>query len=232
MNTATQATSRPTRARGALQKGPEKPVPINQVIGTRALQGPPASPKEGHRSSAWLCYSYRKPKGPMCRSILSVEVATPTVKRGFVMSELIRRAPARAGMVSGEMGLSARTTARLRTCFEHLAHPLRVEAHGVVPKSPVGAKTMTQALTLVRTTAPIISIASRRAAPIQSPADTTDPQIIGLHIAAENALASALHLLRSIDCDPAKLQAATGRAIRAATMLKRLSAAQAEGGAA
>lgn len=91
---------------------------------------------------------------------------------------------------------------------------------------------MTQAVTLVRTAAPIISIASRRAAPIQSPADTTDPQIIGLHIAAENALASALHLLRSIDCDPAKLQAATGRAIRAATMLKRLSAAQAEGGAA
>lgn len=91
---------------------------------------------------------------------------------------------------------------------------------------------MTQAVTLARTAAPIISIASRRAAPIQSPADITDPQIIGLHIAAENALASALHLLRATDCDPAKLQAATGRAIRAATMLKRLSAAQVEGGAA
>ena len=86
---------------------------------------------------------------------------------------------------------------------------------------------MTQAVTLARTAAPIISLA-RTAAPIQSQADTTDPQII----AAENALAGALHLLRSIDCDPAKLQAATGRAIRAATMLKRLSAAQVEGGAA
>ena len=90
---------------------------------------------------------------------------------------------------------------------------------------------MTQALTLVRTAAPIISIASRRAAPIQSQADITDPQIIALHTAAENALASALHLLRSIDCDPAKLQAATGRAIRATTLLKRACAAQ-EGGAA
>lgn len=91
---------------------------------------------------------------------------------------------------------------------------------------------MTKVIPLVRTAAPIITLASRRAAPIQSQADTTDPEIIGLHIAAENALTSALHLLRSIDCDPAKLQAATGRAIRAATMLKRLSAAQVEGGAA
>ena len=91
---------------------------------------------------------------------------------------------------------------------------------------------MTQVITLARTAAPIISLASRRAAPIQSITDTTDPQIIALHAAAENALASALQLLRSIDCDPAKLQAATGRAIRAATMLKRLTAAHLEGVAA
>lgn len=91
---------------------------------------------------------------------------------------------------------------------------------------------MTQAVTLARTAAPIIAPASRRAAPIQSQADTTDPQTIALHIAAENALTSALHLLRSIDCDPAKLQQATGRAIRAATLLKRACAAQVEGGAA
>lgn len=78
----------------------------------------------------------------------------------------------------------------------------------------------------------VITLASRRAAPIQSQADITDPHVIALHAAAENALASALHLLRSIDCDPAKLQAATGRAIRAASLLKQASAAQAEGGAA
>lgn len=87
---------------------------------------------------------------------------------------------------------------------------------------------MTQAYaTLARTAAPITT-ASRRAAPIRSQADTTDPQIIALHAQAENALAGALHLLRSLDCDPAKLQQATGRAIRAATMLKRLSAAHLE----
>ena len=91
---------------------------------------------------------------------------------------------------------------------------------------------MTKVVPLVHTAAPIITLASRRAAPIQSQADTTDPQIIGLHVAAENALASALHLLRSIDCDPAKLQQATGRAVRAATLLKRACAAQTEGAAA
>ena len=90
---------------------------------------------------------------------------------------------------------------------------------------------MTKVIPLVRTAAPVIILA-RTAAPIQSHADTTDPQIIGLHVAAENALASALHLLRATDCDPAKLQAATGRAIRAATLLKRACATQAEGAAA
>ena len=76
-------------------------------------------------------------------------------------------------------------------------------------------------LTLVRTTAPASYYT-----------DTTDPQTIRLHIAAENALASALHLLRAADCDASKVQAATGRAIRAATALKRLCAVQLEGGAA
>ncbi|MEN9396219.1 MAG: hypothetical protein RLZ81_749 [Pseudomonadota bacterium] len=87
---------------------------------------------------------------------------------------------------------------------------------------------MTQAVTLVRTAAPIISIASRRAAPIQSPADTTDPQIIGLHIAAENALSMALSMLRNPSGTTADLERATARACRAATLLKRACAAQAE----
>ncbi len=91
---------------------------------------------------------------------------------------------------------------------------------------------MTNVITLARAAAPIISLASRRAAPIQSAADITDPHVIALHAAAENALASALHLLRSLDCDPAKLQQATGRAMRATTLLKRACAAQVQGGAA
>ncbi len=63
-------------------------------------------------------------------------------------------------------------------------------------------------------------------APIQSHADTTQPETIRLHGLAENALATALHCLRSVDCDPAKLATATARAVRAATLLKRASRAQ------
>lgn len=72
----------------------------------------------------------------------------------------------------------------------------------------------------------------RTAAPATSYTDTTDPQTIRLHIAAENALESALRMLRAADCDAAKVQAATGKAIRAATALKRLCAVRMEGGAA
>ena len=196
-------------------------------------QRQPRTARSGQRSRARLWHNGRKPKGPMCDDIFSVEVAAPTVKRGIVMSELIRRAPARAGMVAGKMGLPARMAARLRTCHQHLAHPLRVMTHGVVPKSPVGAKTMTQAYaTLARTAAPIITLASRRAAPIQSQADTTDPQTIALHVAAENALSMALSMLRNPAGTAADLERATARAIRAATLLKRACAAKVEGGAA
>lgn len=54
--------------------------------------------------------------------------------------------------------------------------------------------------------------------------DTTNPDLIALHIQAENALSTALHHLRSHDTTPGKLATATARAIRAATALKRLSA--------
>ena len=92
---------------------------------------------------------------------------------------------------------------------------------------------MTQAIaTLARTAAPIIPLASRRAALHQSQADTTDPQIIGLHIAAENALSMALSMLRNPAGTAVDLERATARACRAATLLKRACAAQAEGAAA
>ena len=69
------------------------------------------------------------------------EVAAPTFKRGFVTSKfwgLVRlRHPF---MVSGGMGLPARMAARLRTCFEHPAHLLRVQTQTVdslpLPKEP------------------------------------------------------------------------------------------------
>lgn len=72
---------------------------------------------------------------------------------------------------------------------------------------------MTQVIPLVRPVAPFT----------QSTTDTTHPEAIRLHGLAENALSTALHCLRSVDCSPAKLQMATARAVRAATLLKRAS---------
>ena len=90
---------------------------------------------------------------------------------------------------------------------------------------------MTQAIALARQHAPI-SLAGHRAAPTLSAQDTTDPTLIALHAQAENALSMALSLLRSSQSTAADLQRATGRVIRAATLMKRLNAAQVEGGAA
>jgi hypothetical protein len=64
----------------------------------------------------------------------------------------------------------------------------------------------------------------RPRAPILSTTDTSNPETIRLHGLAENALSTALHCLRSMDCDP-ELAKATARAIRAATLLKRASEA-------
>lgn len=89
---------------------------------------------------------------------------------------------------------------------------------------------MTKVIPLVRTAAPIISLASRRAAP--SITNTTDRDTIALHVQAENALSMALGLLRNPQGTAADLERATARACRAATLLRRACAAQAEGGAA
>ena len=90
---------------------------------------------------------------------------------------------------------------------------------------------MTKVYTLARTAAPITT-ASRRAAPAPSFLDTTDRDTIALHMQAENALSMALSLLRDPAGTAADLQRATARVCRAATMLKRLSAAHQEGVAA
>ena len=182
--------------------------------------------------TARACHNGRKPKGPMLENIFGYAVATPTDKRGFVMSELIRRAPARAGMVAGRMGHTVRLAARRIPCFQHPAHPRSLKTARVASESRYGAETMTQVITLARTAAPIITRARRRAAPIQSATDTTDPQTIALHVAAENALSMALSMLRNPAGTAADLERATARAIRAATLLKRACAAQVEGGAA
>ena len=91
---------------------------------------------------------------------------------------------------------------------------------------------MADTATAVRSTARIITLASRRAAPIQSALDTTDRDTIALHVAAENALSMALSMLRNPAGTVADLERATARACRAATLLKRACGAAQEGGAA
>lgn len=67
----------------------------------------------------------------------------------------------------------------------------------------------------------VIPMASRRAA-----STTTETlEIIQLHAQAHNALSTALHCLTQPDCSPEHLATATARAVRAATLLKRASAA-------
>jgi hypothetical protein len=84
--------------------------------------------------------------------------------------------------------------------------------------------------TAVRPTAHVITLAGRRAAP--SITDTTDRDTIALHVQAVNALSMALGLLSNPAGSIADLERATARACRAATLLKRLSAAQVQGSAA
>ena len=91
---------------------------------------------------------------------------------------------------------------------------------------------MADTATAVRSTARIITLASRRAAPIQSALDTTDRDTIALHVQAENALSMALSMLRNPQGTAADLQRATARVIRAGTLMRRACSAAQEGGAA
>ena len=67
----------------------------------------------------------------------------------------------------------------------------------------------------------VTHLASRRAAPTPSPVPATSLDLIQLHAQAHNALASALHYLQRPNGTPSDLSAATARAVRAATLLKR-----------
>ena len=186
--------------------------------------------RDRKRWPAKSCYIRVKPKGPVLKTPFGSAVAGPTVSGLLSRPEFSGDGFSQSRMVLGWMVANRKAPAWLIPCFD-IQPTRRAQNAASGFKSRSGAKTMTTAVNLVRAAAPILSLPSRRAAPIQSAADTTNPQIIALYAAAENALASALHLLRSLDCDPAKLQVATGRACRAATLLKRASAAQ-EGGAA
>ncbi|WP_234263100.1 hypothetical protein [Hydrogenophaga sp. NFH-34] len=77
----------------------------------------------------------------------------------------------------------------------------------------------------------VIPLASRCAAPTTTPEPL---EVIQLHAQAHNALSTALHCLAQPECTTLHLKVATGRALRAATLLKRASAASSatKGGAA
>lgn len=68
----------------------------------------------------------------------------------------------------------------------------------------------------------------RPAAPIQSANDaaTTPTDLIQLHLAACNALAQALHTLRTSDCTAKDLSRAISRARRGLTNIKRMAASE------
>lgn len=165
------------------------------------------------------CHNCVKPKGSVLENTYGYAVATSTEKRGFVTSEFSEQPDCGCSMVLGEVGQTARLTARRIPCFQYLVHPNSLKTDRVGFKSRYGARSMTT----------VIHLASRRAAPM-SLMDTTNPEVIQLHAQAENALATALHFLRQKDFSPQSLQMATGRAIRAATLLKRATQEQ-KGGA-
>lgn len=62
---------------------------------------------------------------------------------------------------------------------------------------------------------------ARKPAPTSSPADTTPPNAQEHVQAARQSLEKALQALSGDACTAADIQTATGRAIRAATLLKR-----------
>ncbi len=70
----------------------------------------------------------------------------------------------------------------------------------------------------------VIPLAGHRAAPSAS-IPNESLELIQLHAQAHNALSTALHCLHQPNCSPRQLQTATARAMRAATLLKRASAA-------
>ena len=95
-------------------------------------------------SARALGYTAPVLKSMVLENTKPVEVAAPTFKRGFVLPKfwgLVRLHWPH--MVSGGMGVSAKTAARLQACFQHPAHLLRLKTQTVAFfGSPVGIQTM------------------------------------------------------------------------------------------
>lgn len=84
-----------------------------------------------------------KAKAPARRNVLGIAVATPTDKRGFVMSEFSGHGVGRTRMVYGHgVGYPQGRPHGYSHVSNRHAHPLRVETQPVVLKSRIGAPTM------------------------------------------------------------------------------------------
>ena len=147
------------------------------------------------------CYIAGKPRGPVLETTKKPEVATPTVKRGFVMPKFLGlvRPRAQSLMVTGGMGISARTATRLVSWFQHPVHLLRLKPQKVATLIQPGIQTMT-----------VISQASRRAAPSPTagtPAPICPPIVHGLSL-TDPRCAEVLNALPGM-ADPVRPTAGT-----------------------
>lgn len=98
-------------------------------------------------STRALVYTAAKPRGPVRKNTVSVEVAAPTVKRGFVTPKFLGlvRLNASVRWLRGVVGPTRKDGRTATDVFlTTTLHPLRVRTQTVASLNPVGAKTMTK----------------------------------------------------------------------------------------
>ena len=97
-------------------------------------------------STCALVYTAAKPRGPVRRNTIDSEVATPTLKRSFVMPKFLglMRLNVSAQWLRGVVGATRKDARTAESVFlTTMLHLLRVETQTVVPLTHSGAKTMT-----------------------------------------------------------------------------------------
>lgn len=108
-------------------------------------------------SARTLVYTATKPRGPVRRNTMNTAFATPTVKRGFVMSKFLGPVRLHAS-VRWLWGMVGATRKAARTAvfvfLTTMLHLLRVETQTVVPLIHTGTKTMTKPQGRTTPTAP------------------------------------------------------------------------------
>ena len=98
-------------------------------------------------SARTLVYTAPKPRGPVRKNTVSVEVAAPTVKRGFVTPKFLGlvRLNASVRWLRGVVGPTRKDGRTATDVFlTTTLHPLRVRTQTVASLNPVGTKTMTK----------------------------------------------------------------------------------------